>query len=216
MKEKSAMRCWDKSRSLNGGTPNTTRRLHGEENGKRKAEASRSTKRLISLICSAGSSVGQRSVWLLFQHQPSLYRSGRHHGRHGKIQRRCHRQFDALNSQNPGLYNTVHIFGDNGAAVGVRRTGTSTAIPNSGDVPFNDLWTIPGEESLREKWKEEDKRFFASHSGSSYFLGLQIADFSDAIREERDPLVTGWDGLETVRLIDGIYRSFRTGKPILY
>ncbi|MFA6775217.1 MAG: Gfo/Idh/MocA family oxidoreductase [Sphaerochaetaceae bacterium] len=121
------------------------------------------------------------------------------------------------NSQNPGLYNTVHIFGDNGAAVGVQTDGgTSTAIPNSGDIPFNDLWTIPGEESLREKWKEEDRRFFASHSGSSYFLGLQIADFSDAVREERDPLVTGWDGLETVRLIDGIYRSFRTGKPILY
>lgn len=121
------------------------------------------------------------------------------------------------NSQNPGLYNTVHLFGDNGAAIGVQTDGgAATATPSSGDAPFNDLWTIPGEESMLPVWKEEDAKLFAAHPGSYYFLGQQIADFSDAIREGRKPKVTGYDGMEAVKVIDGIYASSRTGKPVVY
>jgi len=121
------------------------------------------------------------------------------------------------NSQNPGLYNTVHIFGDNGASIGVQTDGgASTSIPNSGDPPFNDLWTIPGEADMLGTWKQEDALFFAAHPDAAYFLGLQIADFSNAIREGRKPVISGEDGLETIKLIEGIYQSSRTGKLVTY
>jgi UDP-N-acetyl-2-amino-2-deoxyglucuronate dehydrogenase len=42
----------------------------------------------------------------------------------------------------------------------------------------------------------------------------QLADFIDAVREGREPLVTGADGRRAVELILGIYESARTGKPV--
>ncbi|MBI3911811.1 MAG: Gfo/Idh/MocA family oxidoreductase [Armatimonadetes bacterium] len=43
---------------------------------------------------------------------------------------------------------------------------------------------------------------------------LQLQDFVDAIREGRDPMVTGEDGRASVEIILAIYKSARTGQPV--
>lgn len=39
----------------------------------------------------------------------------------------------------------------------------------------------------------------------------QIADFVDALLDDRDPFITGWDALEPLRVILGVYESARRG-----
>jgi predicted dehydrogenase len=41
-----------------------------------------------------------------------------------------------------------------------------------------------------------------------------IADFVAAIREGREPLVNGEEGLETLRLVMAIYRSAQEGQEV--
>jgi predicted dehydrogenase len=43
---------------------------------------------------------------------------------------------------------------------------------------------------------------------------IQLQDFLDAIREGRDPMVTGEDGRPAVEIILSIYQSARTGQPV--
>ena len=69
------------------------------------------------------------------------------------------------NSQKPGIFGKVHIHGSNGASVGVQTDGGAMFVPGMSVIeepPLNDLWTIPGEEHLIEKWKAEDAAFFTT------------------------------------------------------
>jgi len=43
----------------------------------------------------------------------------------------------------------------------------------------------------------------------------QLADFVHAIRDQRPPLVDGEAGYQAVALIDAIYRSARSGQPVI-
>jgi UDP-N-acetyl-2-amino-2-deoxyglucuronate dehydrogenase len=121
------------------------------------------------------------------------------------------------NSQNPGLYGKIHIFGDNGAAVGVQTEGGSMFVAGVSSViepPFNDLWTIPGEADELPAWQAAD-RARGVDVGSHYHC-LQIQDFVDAILEDRPPKVTGHDGRRAVEIFEGVYRSQRAGKPVKF
>jgi predicted dehydrogenase len=121
------------------------------------------------------------------------------------------------NSQKPGLYGKVHVHGENGATVGVQTDGGSMFVAGmSGitDPPVNDLWTVPGEEAQLAQFVAEDTAFFNQIDATVYFFGLQIADFRDAIREGRPPMVTGDDGRRVVALFQAIYESTRTGLPV--
>jgi len=42
----------------------------------------------------------------------------------------------------------------------------------------------------------------------------QFHDFADAIREKRAPLVSGEQGYQALEIVDAIYRSCRTGRPV--
>jgi hypothetical protein len=84
------------------------------------------------------------------------------------------------------------------------------------EPPENDIWSIPGEENLPARWKEEDAAFFASIDPTVYFMKCQIEDFRDAIFENRDPMVTGSFGRKTVELFTAIYRSQRDRKLIKF
>ena len=49
------------------------------------------------------------------------------------------------NSQNPALYGKVHVFGENGAGVGVQTDGGAMFIAGMSTItepPYNDLWTV--------------------------------------------------------------------------
>ena len=121
------------------------------------------------------------------------------------------------NSQKPGIYGKVHVHGENGASEGVQTDGGAMFIAGMKGIlepPVNDLWTIPGEEELAEKWKMEDVRHFSSIDPMTHYMERQIEDFLFALDENRDPLVTGEDGRRTVELFTAIYRSTRDNLPI--
>lgn len=120
------------------------------------------------------------------------------------------------NSQKPGIYAKVHVHGSNGASAGVQTDGGAMFIAGMSSVlepPVNDLWSIPGQEASLERWKAEDEAFFRTVDATWYFFARQEAEFVEAFREGRPPAVSGADGRETVRLIQAIYESGRSGLP---
>ncbi len=123
------------------------------------------------------------------------------------------------NSQKPGLYGKIHIHGSNGASVGVQPEGGSMFIAgmsNIAEPPINDIWTVPGEESMLDAWQKEDSDFFGTIDPTVYYIQKQIEDFVDAVIHDRKPLVTGEDGRQTVELFTAIYRSTRDRKIIKF
>ncbi|MDX9881006.1 MAG: Gfo/Idh/MocA family oxidoreductase [Prolixibacteraceae bacterium] len=123
------------------------------------------------------------------------------------------------NSQKPGIHGKVHIHGENGASVGVQTDGGAMFIAGRSGVlepPVNDLWTVPGEEHLLRQWQQEDSEFFQKIDATVFYMKEQIKDFLQALKENRDPLVTGEQGRKTVELFTAIYRSSRNGRPIRF
>ncbi|QGY44070.1 gfo/Idh/MocA family oxidoreductase [Maribellus comscasis] len=123
------------------------------------------------------------------------------------------------NSQKPGIYGKVHVHGENGASAGVQTDGGAMFIAGMSGIqepPVNDIWSVPGEEKLMEKWKSEDSAFFNSVDPTIYYMERQIEDFIQAIENKREPLVTGEDGRRTVELFTAIYRSTRDNKPVKF
>lgn len=123
------------------------------------------------------------------------------------------------NSQNPGLYGKIHIFGENGAAVGVQTESGSTFISGvtvAVDPPYNDLWTVPEETSLLAEWQAEDRASVESIDFLTYFHIAQTEDFLKAILEDRPPMVTGEEGRKGVALFEAIYNAGRTGQPVRF
>jgi UDP-N-acetyl-2-amino-2-deoxyglucuronate dehydrogenase len=82
------------------------------------------------------------------------------------------------------------------------------------EPPVNDIWTVPGEEGMSREWKAEDEGFFKGVDPTWHFFKLQLEDFLSALREGREPAVTGREGRETVRLIEAIYASGRAGEAV--
>ncbi len=123
------------------------------------------------------------------------------------------------NSQKPGIYGKVQVHGENGASVGVQTDGGAMFIAGMSSVlepPVNDLWSVPGEEKLLDKWIEEDSSLFNEIDATVYYMERQIEDYINAMNEDRDPLVTGEEGRKTVELFTAIYRSSRDNMPIKF
>ena len=124
------------------------------------------------------------------------------------------------NSQKPGLFGKVHVHGQNGASVGVQTDGGAMFIAGRSSIlepPVNDIWTVPGEETLLEQWKEEDSALFNGLDGAiDHYFHLQIRDFLRAIIEDRQPLISGEDGRKTVEIFTAIYRSQKTNAPVKF
>ncbi len=119
------------------------------------------------------------------------------------------------NSQNPALNARVSVHGTNGASIGVQTDGGAMFVPGISKIteaPFNDIWTIRGEEQFLPLWKAEDAALFSSVNPMEHFHRLQIQDFLRAIIEQRPPLITGEDGRRTVELFTAIYRATHEGK----
>jgi len=123
------------------------------------------------------------------------------------------------NSQNPALYGKVHLFGSNGASIGVQTDGGAMFIAGMSKIaepPVNDLWTISGEEQMLETWKKKDTAFFQTINSTEHYHRIQIEDFLDALLDNREPLVTAEDGRRTVELFTAIYRSQRDKAPVQF
>ncbi|MHC1771647.1 MAG: Gfo/Idh/MocA family protein [Flexilinea sp.] len=127
--------------------------------------------------------------------------------------------FFVSNSQKPGFWGKIHIHGETGASIGAQIEGGSAFISGvtaKVEPAFNDIWTVPGEEQMLEKWKTEDTRNTELHDPMNYFHQLQIADFLDAIINDRKPAVDGYEGRKTVEMFTAVYRSQRDRKPVRF
>lgn len=123
------------------------------------------------------------------------------------------------NAQKPGIYGKVHIHGSNGASVGVQTEGGAMFIAGMTSIleaPYNDLWTVPGEEALVEQWRAEDRAAFEQGDPALRYIALQDQDFLDAILDDRAPAVSGQDGRVTVEIFTAIYRSQRDRAPVKF
>lgn len=123
------------------------------------------------------------------------------------------------NSQKPGMYGKVHIHGSNGASVGVQTEGGAMFIAGMSSIqepPFNDLWTVPGEEHLLETWRAEDAAYYADMDIAAHTLAQQDQEFLQAILAGRSPLVTGEEGRRIVEVFTAIYRSQASGAPVFW
>src|SRR5207248_6537132 len=80
------------------------------------------------------------------------------------------------------------------------------------DVGSNDIWTVPESNGLRPISHAAAVQY---HSGNlPNFHAHQLRDVIGAIREGRPPAVTGIDGRRVVAVIQGVYESGRTGRPV--
>jgi len=120
-------------------------------------------------------------------------------------------------AQQPGIYTKVQIHGSNGAALAVQTDTGATFVAGVSGIaqpPFNDVWTIPGEEQLLPQFQAEDRARFQQVDGTTHYHTLQIQDFLQAILEERSPLLSGAEGRTVVALFTAIYRFQREHRPI--
>ncbi len=123
------------------------------------------------------------------------------------------------NSQEPALFGKVHVHGENGASIGVQTDGGAMFIAGMSNItepPFNDLWTVKGEEAMLDQWKREDAEFFKRINPMVYFHERQIEDFLRAIINGTTPLIDGADGRKTVEIFTAIYRSNRDRAPVKF
>jgi UDP-N-acetyl-2-amino-2-deoxyglucuronate dehydrogenase len=112
------------------------------------------------------------------------------------------------NSQKPGLYGKIHVHGSSGASVGAEIDSGSpfiSGVTEKMDPPFNDIWTIPGEEKNVKPWTVEDST--RPWDVMTHYHEMQLADFLDAVLEDRAPAVDGEAGRQVVELFTAVYRS---------
>jgi predicted dehydrogenase len=110
---------------------------------------------------------------------------------------------EAASTVEPNIGFRVSVHGERGATV-------STWENPEGVLGVNDVWSIPGEEHLREVWEAEDR----GKPGFPLYHELQIQDFLQAILDDRSPAVTGRDARNSLEIILAIYESSRTGLPV--
>ena len=118
------------------------------------------------------------------------------------------------NSQRPGLFGKIHIHGSSGASVGAETDSGSpfiSGVTEKMDPPFNDIWTVPGEEHNLKAWNAEDQS--RPCNVMTYYHQLQLADFLGAVSEDREPMVDAEAGRRVVELFTAVYRSQREHAP---
>jgi predicted dehydrogenase len=104
----------------------------------------------------------------------------------------------------PRRIHGVTLVGASGATVSLDCWDFATAQ--------NDVWTIPGDEDKVAEWRQQDLAFGTGELPN--FHAYQLRDVISAIRTDRPPAVTGEDGRRVVAIIQGIYESSRTGRPV--
>jgi UDP-N-acetyl-2-amino-2-deoxyglucuronate dehydrogenase len=121
------------------------------------------------------------------------------------------------NSQRPGLFGKIHIHGSSGASVGAETDSGSpfiSGVSEKTEPPFNDIWTIPGEEHLLPVWQQEDRS--RPWEMMTHYHEVQLADFLSAVIEGREPAVSGEAGRRVVELFTAVYRAQRARRPIQF
>jgi len=106
----------------------------------------------------------------------------------------------------------VTIVGESGATVSLdcwqvppeRRNG----VLGPSDVGSNDGWALP------EPGVTQEQAIEFGCGELPNFHAYQLRDVIGAIRDKRPPAVDGFDGRRVVAIIQGVYESGRTGRPV--
>ncbi len=105
------------------------------------------------------------------------------------------------NSQDPAIRGTVHVHGSNGASIGVQTDGGQmfvAGVSSIAEAPYNDMWTIRGEEDVVTRGRQEDEAKFFDVDPHYHFHMLQISDFISSVSAGEVPFASGIDGKKTV------------------
>lgn len=109
-----------------------------------------------------------------------------------------------------------------GEGVQIKITGSTGATVSVSEYPegaegVNDLWDVPGrveQAPVFGRGVDPDIDLAQINEQHIPFHTLQAADFVSAVAEDREPVVTGQDALESLRLVEAIYASQRTGESV--
>ena len=112
----------------------------------------------------------------------------------------------------PGLSARIEVSGDRGSATidADRLTYFHAAEPGESTGPYG---AFGDTNRAAEEVPPED----AAHSDPATLAGahaLQIADFVDAVRDDREPFVTLADARTTMAVVEAIHASAATGRPV--
>ncbi|MBE2998189.1 Gfo/Idh/MocA family oxidoreductase [Nocardiopsis sp. HNM0947] len=113
-----------------------------------------------------------------------------------------------VGSENLG--NLVSVTGESGA------TASLLEYPEGGEGAI-DLWTAPGQRHTADGYADASAAtpdLASINAGLRPFHSLQIADFVSALREGRDPAVTGREARDSLAVVDAVYTSCRTGRTV--
>jgi UDP-N-acetyl-2-amino-2-deoxyglucuronate dehydrogenase len=109
----------------------------------------------------------------------------------------------------------VALVGESGATVSLDcwqvKDAERRVASGPWDVGSNDIWTIP---DPRERPVTREEAIEYNSGDLPNFHAHQLRDIIGAIRENRPPAVTGEDGRRVVAIIQGVYESGRTGRPV--
>lgn len=108
------------------------------------------------------------------------------------------------------LGNRIQLVGETGAVVSL------TEFPE-GQEGVNDLWLVPGETEIHAPFDIDvpGTQDLADINGRlTDFHKAQVQDFAASILESKQPVVTGADARVSLRIIEAIYESSRTGQRV--
>ncbi|MFZ0215506.1 MAG: Gfo/Idh/MocA family oxidoreductase, partial [Candidatus Dormiibacterota bacterium] len=110
---------------------------------------------------------------------------------------------EATTTYDPPFGFQIAVHGTSGATVGLLERP-------EGRQAVNDVWTFAGEADERAAWQAAEE----GRPGFPEFHRLQLDDFATAILEGRPPAVTGAEGRKSLEVIQAIYQSERTRRPV--
>nr|WP_199751721.1 Gfo/Idh/MocA family oxidoreductase [Actinoplanes sp. ATCC 53533] len=95
------------------------------------------------------------------------------------------------------------------------RTASVLEFPEG--VGRTDVWTLPGEEEFATAYgagRTFDLPLADIHDHLAPYHAAQIEDFAAAVRDDREPAVTGREAVRSLEIIEAIYDSSRTGASV--
>ncbi|PXY36995.1 oxidoreductase [Prauserella flavalba] len=109
----------------------------------------------------------------------------------------------------PGLGTRVRVTGSTGATAGLAE------YPEGSEARV-DVWAVPGAEAVTSPFGSglaADLPLSAINGSLAPFHALQIADFAAAVRDGRDPAVTGREAAKSLAILTALYASAASGRP---
>ncbi|MCQ4080873.1 Gfo/Idh/MocA family oxidoreductase [Streptomyces sp. RB6PN25] len=110
----------------------------------------------------------------------------------------------------PNLGTRLTVTSDRGATV------VLTEYPEGADA-LEEVWTVRGEQALTPSLAGALQPDMPVSEVNARLLRLHrrhVADFIDALRTGREPFVTGEEALKSLRIVQAVYQSTRTGLPV--